>query len=205
MAPSGKHATAPSDTSGFRLFVRASYTTKYNFAVSNYNDVSATRKSYMRDGFVFLYRSVTAVVLIAAIVCAVLAYFTSMFFFATLIASAIYLLLSAYNAYVYFDNRNLLNSPRLLRAKIAGPDGLDHEWVSVPLNSRSANERLAAVEQSALDEIRKEFTGSNKNEIECLVYTKRYEDMYASLPKELVLHIVGFFGAIVLGIVMFTL
>jgi cell division protein FtsL len=205
MAPSVKHATAPSDTSGFRVFVRASYTTKYNFAVSNYNDVSAPRKAYMRDGFIFLYRSVTAVVWIAAIVCAILAYFTSIFFFITLVLSAIYLLLSAYNAYVYFDNRNLLNSPRLLRAKYAGPDGLDHEWVSVPLNSRSANERLSAVEQSALDEIRREFTGSDKNEIECMVYTKRYEDMYASLPKELVLHIIGFFGAVILGLVMFIL
>jgi hypothetical protein len=197
-----KHAAPPSNTSGFRVFVRASYTNKYNFAVANYNDVSTTRKSVMRDVFVLLYRSVVAVVWIVAMALAILGRFYFAFFFGALALSVLYIALSFYNLYVFFDNRDLLNSKRLLRAKFAGPNGLDYEWVFVPLDSRSANERLSAVEQSALDNIRKEFANSNQSEIECMVYTKRYADVYPSFPKELILHLLGFLGAIVTGIAL---
>jgi hypothetical protein len=202
MPPKAKHAVAPSDTSGFRIFVRSSYTARYNFAVSNYNDVSKTRKGFMRDAFVLLYRSVVAGVWIVSMTFAVLSMFGYLFFFGTLILSILYIALTLYNAYIYFDNRDLLNSSRLLRAKVAGPDGLDYEWVFVPLNSRSANERLAAVDQLALDNIRKEFAQSNENEIECMVYTTRYADRYPALPKELLIHLFGFFASIAVGIVV---
>jgi hypothetical protein len=168
--------------------------------VANYNAVSTTKKLEMRDAFVLLYRSVVAVVWIIAVVFAVLSRFSYIFFFGTLILSVFYIGLSIYNAYVVVENRNLLNATRLLRAKVAGPNGLDHEWVSVPVNSASANERLAAVEQSALDNVRKEF--ADKNEIECLVYTKRYADTYPVFPKELLIHLIGFAIAIFIGIVL---
>ncbi len=200
MSSQTKHAVPPTDTSGFSIFIRASYTSRYNFAVANYNAVSTTKKLEMRDAFVLLYRSVVAVVWIIAVVFAVLSRFSYIFFFGTLILSVFYIGLSIYNAYVVVENRNLLNATRLLRAKVAGPNGLDHEWVSVPVNSASANERLAAVEQSALDNVRKEF--ADKNEIECLVYTKRYADTYPVFPKELLIHLIGFAIAIFIGIVL---
>jgi len=202
MPSQAKYAVPPSDTSGFRIFVRASYSAKYNFAVANYNAVSKKRKLVMRDAFVLLYRSVVAVAWIISIGCAVLGRFYYPFLGGTLVLSILYILLSLYNAYVFFDNRDLLNATRLLRAKVAGPNGLDYEWVSVPLDSRSANERLAAVEQSAIDNVRKEFAGNNENEIDCMVYTKRYADRYPGLPIELFIHLFGFLGAIALGIVM---
>lgn len=203
MSSQTKHAVPPPDTTGFSIFIRASYTSRYNFAVANYNDVSTTKKLVMRDAFVLLYRSVVAVVWIVAIAFAVLSYFSFMFFFGTIALSVLYILLSLYNAYVVFENRNLLNATRLLRAKVAGPNGLDCEWVSVPLDSASANERLAAVEQSALDNVRKEFAG--KNEIECLVYTNRYADNYPSFPKELLIHLFGFVLAVGIGIAFLLL
>jgi len=197
-----KHAVPPPDTSGFRIFVRSSYTAKYNFAVANYNDVSKRRKAVMRDFFIFLYRSVVAVFWGISIAFAILCIFNFSFLFGTLVLSGLYIALSLYNLYIYFDNRDLLNSLRLLPAKYAGPDGLDYEWVFLPLNSSSANERLAAVDQSALDNIRKEYAQSSENEIECMVYTKRYADRYPAFPKELLIHLFAFIGSIVLAIVV---
>jgi len=202
MSSKTKHAVPPPDITGFSIFVRASYSSKYNFAVANYNDVSTTKKLLMRDAFVFLYRSVVAVAWIITMAFAVLSVFSFMFFFGTLALSIFYIALSFYNAYVVLENRNLLNATRLLRAKVAGPDGFDHEWVSVPLDSASANERLAAVEQSALDNVRKEFSGKNDSEIECLVYTNRYADKYPGFPKELLIHLIGFVISIFIGIVL---
>ncbi len=200
MSSKTKHAVPPPDITGFSIFVRASYSSKYNFAVANYNDVSTTKKLFMRDAFVFLYRSVVAVAWIITMAFAVLSVFSFMFFFGTLALSIFYIALSFYNAYVVLENRNLLNATRLLRAKVGGADGRDHEWVLVPINSASANERLAAVEQSTLDNVRKEF--GDKNEVVCLVYTNRYADKYPAFPKELLIHLIGFLVAIIVGIIV---
>jgi hypothetical protein len=203
MSTETKRAVPPPPTAGgFRIFVRSSYTARYNFAVANYNSVSVKPKSFMRDGFVLLYRSVVAVVWIISMAFAVLALFKGTLAIGAIVLSLLYILLTLYNAYVFFDNRNLLNSPRLLQAKVAGPNGLDYEWVSVPLDSRSANERLAAVDQSALDNVRREYAGNAKNGIDCMVYTSRYADTYPSFPKELLLHLLAFLVAIGLSIVM---
>lgn len=207
MSSQEKSVVPPAVGSGFRIFVRTSYTTRYNFAVANYNAVSKTPKALMRDAYVLLYRSVVAVVWIVSMAFALLSKFIlrSIFFSGTLILSLLYIALSLYNAYVFLANRDLLNVTRLLRAKVAGPNGLDCEWVAVPIDSRSANERLAAVEQSALDNVRKEFAGNPESEINCLVYTKRYADIYPAFPKELLIHLIGFVIALVLGIIMIAI
>jgi len=202
MSSKNTHPSPPSDAAGFQIFVRASYTTKYNFAVANYNAVSNSPKAFMRDGFIFLYRSVVAVAWIIATAFALIAIFGNAFFALTAVLCTAYILLSCYNLYVYFTNRSLLNTTRLLRAKMAGPSGLDHEWVSVPLDSRSANERLAACEPSALDNIRREYGGKSIGEIECLVYTSRYADIYPAFPKELCLHFICFLGTLILGFIV---
>jgi hypothetical protein len=203
MPPQTKYAVPPQDV-GMRVFVRAAYPARYNFAVANYNAVSVTHKATMRGGRLLLFRSVVAVVWIISMVFAILVIFSKGLLAVTIICSILYIALSVYNAYVFFNNRNLLNATRLLRAKFAGPNGLDSEWVSVPVDSRSANERLAAVEQASLDNIRKEFTGADKSEIDCMVYTKRYADTYPSFPKELLIHIIAFLIAIVIGIAVAT-
>jgi len=197
-----KYAVTPAETSGFRVFVRTAYPARYNFAVANYNTVSVTHKSTMRGGRLLLFRSIVAVVWIIAMVFAILALIQSTFVIGTCLVSFLYIVLSIYNLYVFFSNGDLLNSRRLLRAKIAGPNGLDYEWVSVPLDSRSANERLAAVDQLALDNVRKEYAGSSTSEIDCMVYTKRYADRYPAFPKELFIHLFGFIGSIVVAIVV---
>ena len=205
MPASTKHPTPPPETTGFSIFIRASYTTKYNFAVANYNAVSTTEKIVMRDFFVLLYRSVVAVAWIVAMGCAVLTVITDSFFGGTIGVSVIYIALSIYNFYVFFRNRDLLNATRLLRAKVAGPDGLSCEWVSVPVDSASANERLSTVEQTAIDNVRKEFAGQAVREVDCLVYTNRYAKIYPTLPKELLIHFAGFLIATALGIALMVL
>lgn len=205
MSASTEHPNAPSDASGFNIFIRASYTTKYNFAVANYNAVSTTKKSVMRDFFVLLYRSVVAVVWIVAMAFAILTLFSDLFYGGTVVLSVIYIVLSIYNAYVTFQNRDLLNATRLLRAKVAGPSGLDCEWVSVPLDSASANERLSAVDQTALDNVRREFAGQGLREIECLVYTSRYAKIYPTFPLELLAHLLAFIVAIIVGFIFLIL
>ncbi len=205
MISQAKYAVPPTETRGFRVFVRTAYPARYNFAVANYNTVSVTHKSTMRGGRLLLFRSVVAVVWIIAMVFAILALIQSTFIIGTCLFSLLYIILSIYNLYVFFSNGDLLNSRRLLRAKIAGPNGLDYEWVSVPLDSRSANERLAAVDQLALDNVRKEYVESSTSEIDCMVYTKRYADTYPTFPKELLLHLVAFFVAIIIGIILASL
>jgi hypothetical protein len=205
MISQAKYAVPPTETSGFRVFVRTAYPARYNFAVENYNSVSVKHKATMRGGRLLLFRSIVAVVWIISMVFALLALLKSAFVIGTCLFSFLYIALSIYNLYVFFDNRDLLNSRRLLRAKIAGPNGLDYEWVSVPLDSRSANERLAAVDQLALDNVRKEYAGSSTSEIDCMVYTKRYADTYPTFPKELLLHLVAFFVAIIIGIILASL
>jgi len=205
MISQAKYAVPPAETSGFRVFVRTAYPARYNFAVENYNTVSVKHKATMRGGRLLLFRSIVAVVWIISMVFALLSLLKSTFVIGTCLFSFLYIALSIYNLYVFFDNRDLLNSRRLLRAKIAGPNGLDYEWVSVPLDSRSANERLAAVDQLALDNLRKEYAGSSTSEIDCMVYTKRYADTYPTFPKELLLHLVAFFVAIIIGIIMAAL
>jgi hypothetical protein len=205
MISQAKYAVPPTETSGFRVFVRTAYPARYNFAVENYNSVSVKHKATMRGGRVLFFRSIVAVVWIISMVFALLALLKSAFVIGTCLFSFLYIALSIYNLYVFFDNRDLLNSRRLLRAKIAGPNGLDYEWVSVPLDSRSANERLAAVDQLALDNVRKEYAGSSTSEIDCMVYTKRYADTYPTFPKELLLHLVAFFVAIIIGIILASL
>lgn len=200
MPSSKKYAVAPPEEQGFRIFVRHAYPVRYNFAVDNYNAVSARHKRRMFGGFVILYRSVTAACWITAMVFGVLALLYGKLVIADVIISAIYLAISIYNFYVYMDNRSLVIGTRLLRAKAAGPSGLNHEWVSVPLDSRSANERLANVDQMALDSVRREFAGQGQGEIDCLVYTQRYADTYASFPKEVLLHMLAFLVALALGI-----
>jgi hypothetical protein len=204
MSSQEKNVVPPAVGSGFRIFIRSSYTARYNFAVANYNAVCKTPKALMRDAYVLLYRSVVAVVWIVSMAFALLGILSFIFFIGTLILSLLYIALSLYNAYVFLANRDLLNATRLLRAKVAGPNGLDCEWVAVPIDSRSANERLAAVEQSALDNVRKEFAGNPESEINCLVYTKRYADIYPAFPKELLIHLIGFVIALVLGIIIMT-
>ncbi|CAF0870944.1 unnamed protein product [Adineta steineri] len=205
MSSQTTHTAQPAETRGIRIFVRSAYPTKYNFAVENYNAVSVVHKATMRGGRLLLFRSIVAVVWIIAMVFAILALISAGFVTMTILLSALYLALTIYNAYVFFNNRDLLRATRLLRAKTAGPDGRDFEWVNVPIDSRSANERLAAVEQSALDSVRKEFVGSNKLEIECMVYTKRYADTYPIFPKELLLHFIAFSVAVIIGIIMAAL
>jgi hypothetical protein len=202
MSSKTKYAVPPPDTSGIRIFIRAAYPARYNFAVENYNAVSVKHKLTMRGGRLLLFRSVVAVVWIIALVFAILAAVSKTFVIGPICFGVLYIGLSLYNAYVYFDNRDLLNSTRLLRAKVAGPSGQDYEWVSVPIESRSANERLAAVDQSALDAVRREFTGSDKSEIECMVYTRRYADSYPSFPKELLIHIIAYVVVIGIGTVL---
>ena len=199
MPPSNKYAVAPPEEQGFRIFVRNAYSARYNFAVNNYNAVSARQKKTMFAGWFILYRSVVAVFWIIAMSLGVLALVYAPFVAGTVIAGVIYIGIAIYNLYVYLDNRSLVNGTRLLKAKVAGPSGLDYEWVSVPLDSRSANERLAVVEQSALDNVRREFAGAGQSEIDCLVFTRRYADLYPSFPKELLLHILAFAVAIGVG------
>lgn len=202
MSTKAKHPVAPAESSGLRVFVRTAYPARYNFAVENYNAVSVHHKTTMRGGRLLLFRSVVAVAWIIAIVFAFLALIMASMVVPTVIISVLYIALSVYNAYVFFHNRTLLNASRLLKAKVAGPNGLDYEWVSLPLDSRSANERLAAVEQSALDNVRREFVGSNQSDILCLVYTKRYAETYPTFPKELFVHLAAFVLAIVLGVIL---
>lgn len=204
MPASKKHPTPPSETTGFKIFILASYITKYNFAVANYNAVSTTEKKVMRD-FFLLYRSIVTVVWLVAMGCSVLTIFSNSLFGGTILLSIIYIALSMYNSYVYIYNRDLLNATRLLQAKVAGPEGLSCEWVSVPIDSSSANERLSAVEQTAIDKVRKEFSGQGVREVDCLVYTSRYAKLYPGLPKELAIHITGFLAAIALGIALMVL
>ena len=199
MPPSSKYAVAPPLEVGFQLFVRAAYPPRYNFAVENYNAVSTAHKTTMRGGRLLLFRSVVAVSWIVAMVFAVLAALRSTFVAPTIIISLLYIALSFYNIYVYMQNRSLLNATRLLRAKVAGPTGADFEWVSVPLDSRNANERLSVVDQSALDNVRREFAGNKQTELDCLVYTRRYADSYTAFPKEALLHVAAFLVAIIVG------
>lgn len=199
MPASKKYAQPPPEPTGFQIFIRVAYATRYNFAVANYNAVATNQKKSMFGDLFLLYRSVVAVVWIVAMAFAALALFKAEFVTGAVIPSVIYLAISIYNLYVYIDNRSLLHATRLLRAKVAGPSGLDCEWVSVPLDSRSANERLAAVEQAAIDRVRQEYAGSNVGEVECMVYTSRYADQYPSFPKEALLHILAFLVAIAFG------
>jgi hypothetical protein len=199
MPPSSKYAVAPPLEVGFQLFVRSAYPPRYNFAVDNYNAVSTVHKARMRGGRLLLFRSVVAVSWIVAMVFAVLATLKQSFVAVTVIVSLFYLALSFYNIHVYIQNRTLLNATRLLRAKVAGPTGADFEWVSVPIDSRSANERLSVVDQAALDNVRREFAGNKQTELDCLVYTKRYAESYTPFPKEVLLHILAFLVAIVIG------
>ena len=200
-----KYAVPPPDVSGFRIFIRAAYPARYNFAVENYNAVSVHQKRTMRGGRLLLFRSVVAVAWIVSMAFALLALVKGTFVIGTIILSVVYIGLSLYNIYVFFDNRNVLNSTRLLRAKVAGPSGVDYEWVSVPIESRSANERLAAVDQTALDAVRREYTGTDKIEVDCMVYTKRYADSYPSFPKEVLLHILAYLVTVVIGIMLAVL
>ena len=200
-----KYAVPPSKENGLGIFVRTAYPTRYNFAVTNYNNVSIKHKSTMFGGRLLLFRSIVAVVWIISVVFALLSFIKREFVVGTVILGLLYIVISIYNMYVFCGNGNLLNSSRFLRARVAGPSGLDYEWVSVPLDSRSANERLASVEQAALDNIRREFMGSSSNEINCMVYTKRYAESYPKFPKELLLHLFLFIVVIVVGIVVATL
>jgi hypothetical protein len=184
------------------IFVLAAYTTDYNFAVANYNDVSEQQKKSMVGGKTLLYRSIVAVAWIISAACALLALLKSTFFIGSIVIGIIYIGLSVYNIYVYMNNRSLVRGTRILKAKVAGPSGLQYEWVSVPIASRSSNERLAAVEQAALDDVRKAYTGSNQTEVKCLVYTQRYADTYPSFPKEVLLHILAFLLAIIVGSIL---
>ena len=195
-----KYPARPLESRGRQLFIRAAYPPRYNFAVENHNSVTIHHKRTMRGGRLLLFRSVVVVVWIIAMAFAVLALLKSVFVIGTVICGVSYIGLSLYNVYVYFDNRSLLNATRLLRAKVVGPDGHDSEWVSVPIASRSANERLAAVDQTALDQVRKEYSGTDTAEIDCLVYTGRYADVYPAFPKELLLHLIAFTVALALGI-----
>ncbi|CAF0844002.1 unnamed protein product [Rotaria sordida] len=200
MPPQTKYAVPPLEVTGFRIFVRTSYAARYNFAVANYNAVSVIQKSTMFGNRLFLFRSIVAVVWIISMAFAILTLLLAGLVAVTIILSLIYIAISIYNIYVFIQNGNLLRSARLLRAKVAGPSGHDYEWVSVPLDSRSANERLASVEQASLDNVRREFGGNNNSEIDCMVYTKRYADSYPSFPKELLLHLIAFILAIIVGI-----
>ena len=202
MPPSSKYAVAPPQEVGFQLFVRAAYPPRYNFAVENYNAVSAARKTTMRGGRLLLFRAVVVVSWIVAAVFAVLAALRNAFVAVTILVGVLYVGLSFYNIYVFFQNRSLLNATRLLRAKVAGPSGADYEWVSLPLDSRSANERVAVVEQSAIDNVRREFADGKQAEIDCLVYTRRYADTFPSFPKEAVLHAAAFLLVIIIGIIL---
>ena len=202
MSAARKYAVAPPEEEGFRLFVRHAYPVRYNFAVDNYNNISARQKKRMFGGFVVLYRSVVSVMWIIASAFGVLALFRASFVIGTVLIGLIYEAISFYNFYVFIDNRSLVSGARFLHAKAAGPTGLDHEWVSVPLDSRSANERLAAVDQSALDSVRREFAGQGQPAIDCLVYTRRYADSYPSFPKEILLHIVAFIVSMGVGIAL---
>ena len=195
----------PSQATGFRIFVWASYTAAYNFAVANYNAVSVKRKRYMRGGHLLLFRSLVAVLWIICMVFAILAFIKGAFVILTILFSLLYLVLSMYNIYVYFDNRDILNATCLLRANVAGPTGADYEWTDVPIDSRSANERLAAVNDAAIQRVRSEFAGSGRTEVKCLVYTKRYADTYPSFPKEVLVHMAAFLLAILIGIILATL
>ncbi|CAF5065657.1 unnamed protein product, partial [Rotaria magnacalcarata] len=202
MSTAKKYAVPPAEPTGFRIFVRAAYSSRYNFAVQNYNAVSANRKLSMFGNRFLLFRSIVAVVWITSMVFAVLALLKAAFVAFTIVFGLIYIAISAYNIYVFIENRSLLNATRLLRAKVAGPTGIDCEWIAVPLDSRSANERLAAVEQAALDNVRREYAGNNVTEIDCLVYTKRYADTFPSFPKEVLLHFLAFVIAIAVGIIL---
>ncbi|CAF3443265.1 unnamed protein product [Rotaria socialis] len=205
MSTAKKYAVPPAEPTGFRIFVRATYSARYNFAVQNYNAVSANRKLSMFGNRFLLFRSIVAVVWIASMAFAVLALLKAAFVAVPIIFGLIYIAISAYNIYVFIENRSLLNATRLLRAKFAGPTGLDCEWIAVPLDSRSANERLAAVEQAALDNVRRECAGNSVTEIDCLVYTKRYADTFPSFPKEVLLHFLAFLIAIAVGILLAAL
>ncbi|CAF0787248.1 unnamed protein product [Rotaria sp. Silwood1] len=202
MPPQTKYAVPPVEATGFSIFVRTSYAARYNFAVANYNSVSTAHKLSMFGNRLLLFRSVVAVIWIVSMAFAVLTLIKAGLIGVTIVLSLIYIIISIYNIYVFFTNGNLLYSTRLLRAKVSGPGGHDYEWVSVPLDSRSANERLASVEQSALDNVRREFGGNNTAEIDCMVYTKRYADMYPAFPKELILHLIAFLVAITVGITL---
>ncbi|CAF0762074.1 unnamed protein product [Adineta ricciae] len=199
MPPQEKYAVPPPDVKGFRVFVKTAYPPRYNFAVENYNAVSVNHKTTMRGGRLLLFRSVVAVVWIVAIVFAFLTFVSAALVTFNVLLSALYIGLSLYNGYVYFNNRDLLNASRLLPAKTAGPNGLDYEWVFVPLDSRSANERLSAVDQAAIDRVRKEFVGSNQSEMMCMVYTARYANNYPTFPKELLIHLAAFLVSLSIG------
>lgn len=205
MPSQNKNPVPPSTSPGFRIFARTAYAANYNFAVANYNNVSVAHKASMFGDRFLLFRSVVAVSWIIATAVGCLAIFNWWFVLINLLFSVPYMAIALYNIRVFIKNRSLLNATRLLRAKVAGPSGTDFEWVPVPLDSRSANERLAAVEQSALDNVRREYSGSGQGEIECMVYTKRYADTYPSFPKELLLHFIAFLLSTALGIFISTL
>lgn len=200
MPASQKHAVAPAEEQGFRLFVSYAYPNRYNFAVDNYNEASNRQKRRMFGGFLVLYRSVVSVLWIISSTLGVLALISGKFVIGTVLISVLYLGISFYNLYVFIDNRSLVNGTRLLLAKTAGPTGADHEWVSVPLDSRSASERLSAVDQTVLDSVRREYAGQGQQAIDCLVYTRRYADSYPSFPKEILLHIIVFLVSMTVGI-----
>ncbi|UJR33334.1 hypothetical protein I4U23_020783 [Adineta vaga] len=205
MPPQTKYAEPPVEVKGLQVFVRTAYPARYNFAVKNYNAVSVNQKATMRGGRLLLFRSIVAVVWIIAMVFAFLALIKAVFVIGTIILSLLYLALTLYNVYIYLSNRSLLNATRLLPAKVAGPNGRYYEWVSVPNDARSANERLSAVDQSAIDSVRKEYVGSNQSETMCMVYTPRYADIYTTFPKELLIHLVAFLLAITIGIITASL
>ena len=77
----------PSKDGGFRIFVRAAYPTKYNFAVANYNEVSTIHKSSMRGRRLLLFRSIVAVVWIISMIFAILAVLQAGFIIITILCS----------------------------------------------------------------------------------------------------------------------
>jgi hypothetical protein len=200
--PSQSTRPSPPKDAGTRIFIAAAYPARYNFAVANYNLVSTVHKRCMRGGRLLLFRSVVAVCWIISMAFALLALIRAPFIVPTVLICVFYLVLSAYNLYVFVSNGSLMKSSRFLRAKAAGPAGLDHEWVMVPLESRSANERLSMIEQSTLDDIRREFAGNRTPEIDCFVYTSRYANNYPTFPKEMLLHFFAFLCALTAGSIL---
>ena len=95
-----------------------------------------------------------------------------------------------------------MNATRLLPVKVPELNGADYEWIKVPLHSLGVTGRLADVDQSSLDRLRQEFMGNKQSEIACMIYTKRYADIYPSFPKEVILHIIAFILAVIVGTIM---
>ncbi len=181
---------------GHSAYVRSTYAARYNFGVHQYNSYesdSDKKKRHMRGGRFFLFNIIVFIFFVGSIICAANTSNNKLVGIAPIIISAIYLLITFYNWYIYCRNGSLIHENMF---EVSGGDvgGSINKHFKVPVHVRIQNQEIIAATDGSTIALmaRLQERYQHLTEISIMLYVHAYKTRYTSFSGETILHFILF-------------